>query len=140
MRLPISERLLACCNFVCKGDRVADIGCDHGYLGIHLITNGIASHVMEADVAIGPLESARRNAMKYQEESTNVSIVSVSRLASAPHTGHLQFKNSSHLFYGLPEPSGIKSVGKTTGRSFSGTGTGPQCGQWMIGIGVPQYR
>ena len=28
MKLPISDRLLACCNFVCKGDRVADIGCD----------------------------------------------------------------------------------------------------------------
>ena len=69
MKLPISERLLACCNFVCKGDRVADIGCDHGYLGIHLISSGIASHVMEADVAIGPLESARRNAMKYHVES-----------------------------------------------------------------------
>ena len=69
MKLPISERLLACCDFVAKGDRVADIGCDHGYLGIHLITNGIASHVMEADVAIGPLESARRNAMKYHVES-----------------------------------------------------------------------
>jgi tRNA (adenine22-N1)-methyltransferase len=69
MKLPISERLLACCNFVAKGDRVADIGCDHGYLGIHLLTNGIASHMIEADVAIGPLESARRNAMKYHVET-----------------------------------------------------------------------
>ena len=28
--------------------------------------------------------------------------------------------------------------GSTTGRSFSGTGTAPCSGQWMIGIGVPQ--
>ena len=69
MKLPISERLLACCNFVCKGDRVADIGCDHGYLGIHLLTNCIASHMIESDVAPGPLESARRNAAKYGVES-----------------------------------------------------------------------
>ena len=65
MNLPISKRLLACCNFVAKGDRVADIGCDHGYLGIHLLTNCIASHMIESDVAPGPLESARRNAKKY---------------------------------------------------------------------------
>ena len=65
MNLPISQRLLACCNFVCKGDRVADIGCDHGYLGIHLLINRIASHVIESDIATGPLDSARRNAQKY---------------------------------------------------------------------------
>ena len=69
MKLPISDRLLACCGFVCKGDRVADIGCDHGYLGIHLLTNCIASHMIEADVAPGPLDSARRNAKKYGVES-----------------------------------------------------------------------
>ena len=65
MKLPISDRLLACCNFVAKGDRVADIGCDHGSLGIHLLTNRIASHVIESDIATGPLDSARRNAQKY---------------------------------------------------------------------------
>ena len=37
MKIPLSDRLLACCNFVKRGDRVADIGCDHGYLGIHLL-------------------------------------------------------------------------------------------------------
>ena len=69
MNLPISKRLLACCEFVAKGDRVADIGCDHGYLGIHLLTNCIASHMIESDVAPGPLDSARRNAAKYGVES-----------------------------------------------------------------------
>ena len=69
MNLPISKRLLACCSFVRKGDRVADIGCDHGYLGIHLLTSCIASHMIESDVAPGPLESARRNAKKYGVES-----------------------------------------------------------------------
>ena len=69
MNLPISKRLLACCDFVAKGDRVADIGCDHGYLGIHLLTNCIASHMIESDVAPGPLDSARRNAMKYHVET-----------------------------------------------------------------------
>lgn len=69
MKLPISQRLLACCRFVRKGDRVADIGTDHGYLSIYLLTNCIASSVIAADVAPQPLDNARRNAKKYGVES-----------------------------------------------------------------------
>ena len=65
MKLPLSTRLLACCNFVHPGDRVADVGCDHGYLGIHLLTSGIASSIIASDVAEGPLQSALHNAHKY---------------------------------------------------------------------------
>ena len=65
MKLPISTRLLACAGFVHRGDRVADIGCDHGYLSIHLLTNGIAASAIAADVNEGPLQSAMRNSMKY---------------------------------------------------------------------------
>ena len=69
MKIPMSNRLLAVCNYIHKGDRVADIGCDHGYLGIYLLTNGIASHMIESDVAQGPLDSARRNARKFHTEN-----------------------------------------------------------------------
>ena len=65
MKLPLSNRLLACCQFVRPGDRVADIGCDHGYLGIHLLRQGIAGAVIAADVHEMPLNSACRNAVKY---------------------------------------------------------------------------
>ena len=65
MKLPLSTRLLACCRFVNPGDRVADIGCDHGYLGIHLLQTGIAASMIEADINEGPLDAARRNAAKY---------------------------------------------------------------------------
>ena len=65
MKLPLSNRLLACCGFVRKGDRVADVGCDHGYLGIHLLTSGIAKSIIASDVAEGPLQSAMRNGPKY---------------------------------------------------------------------------
>ena len=65
MKLPLSERLRVCAGFVNPGDRVADIGCDHGYLGIHLLTEGIASSMIEADVNEGPLQSALHNAHKY---------------------------------------------------------------------------
>lgn len=65
MNLPLSNRLLACCAFVHPGDRVADIGCDHGYLGIHLLKNGIARSVIAADVREMPLQSAIRNGEKF---------------------------------------------------------------------------
>ena len=65
MKLPLSSRLLTCAGFVNKGDRVADIGCDHGYLSIHLLTTGIASSCIASDVAEGPLQSAMRNARKF---------------------------------------------------------------------------
>ncbi len=65
MHIPLSPRLAACCSFIHPGDRVADIGCDHGYLGIHLLTRGIAAAVIAADINQGPLQSARRNAAKY---------------------------------------------------------------------------
>ena len=65
MKIPLSPRLLACCNFVTRGDRVADIGCDHGYLGIYLLTKGIAASVIASDVKEGPLQSAIRNSEKF---------------------------------------------------------------------------
>ena len=65
MKLPISDRLLACCAFVHPGDRIADVGCDHGYLSIHLLTNGIASSAIASDLREGPLQSARDNAAKF---------------------------------------------------------------------------
>ena len=43
MKIPLSDRLLACCNYVKRGDRVADVGCDHGYLGIYLLTQALPS-------------------------------------------------------------------------------------------------
>ena len=65
MKLPLSNRLLACCGFVQSGARVADIGCDHGYLGIYLLKNGIARSIIASDVNEAPLQSAMRNAHKY---------------------------------------------------------------------------
>lgn len=65
MNLPISNRLLACCAYVRPGDRVADIGCDHGYLGIHLLRKGIARSVIASDVNELPLRAAMANAAKY---------------------------------------------------------------------------
>lgn len=65
MKVPLSNRLLACCNYVNQGDRVADIGCDHGYLGIHLLNAGIARSIIAADINEQPLHSATVNALKH---------------------------------------------------------------------------
>ena len=65
MKLPLSNRLLACASFVLPGDRVADIGCDHGYLGLHLLQSGIAESIIASDVNEGPLLSAIHNAEKF---------------------------------------------------------------------------
>ena len=65
MRIPLSSRLEAACRFVRPGDRVADIGCDHGYLGIYLLKNQIASHVYACDINEGPLNAAVINSEKF---------------------------------------------------------------------------
>ena len=65
MNLPLSPRLLACAGFVAKGDRVAEVGCDHGYLSIYLLKNGIASFAIASDINRGPLQAAMQNAQKY---------------------------------------------------------------------------
>lgn len=65
MNITLSPRLTVCCGLVAPGDRVADIGCDHGYLGIYLLKNNRASFVYAGDVNEGPLQSAVKNAEKY---------------------------------------------------------------------------
>ena len=65
MKIPLSSRLAACCRYVKSGDRVADIGCDHGYLSIYLLTQGIASAAYACDVNEAPLQSAMRNSVKF---------------------------------------------------------------------------
>ena len=65
MPVPISSRLRLCAEMVPSGARVADIGADHGYLGIFLLQQGQAGYVAACDLREGPLSSARRNAEKY---------------------------------------------------------------------------
>src|SRR5664279_3249699 len=72
---------------------------------------------------------------KYHDESTNVSMVSVSRRAAPPHCGHETFFQVGWRSSGLPGLSKVTSSGNCTGRSFTGTGTTPHFSQWMIGIG-----
>lgn len=65
MKISLSPRLLACADFVGNSRRFADIGCDHGYLSIHLLKSSTCTTCIAADVRPAPLESAKRNAKKY---------------------------------------------------------------------------
>ena len=65
MNIPLSPRLKACCAFLVPGERVADVGTDHGYLGIWLLTQVIAPSVIASDIGQGPLAAARANAERF---------------------------------------------------------------------------
>lgn len=84
MNISLSPRLKVCCGLVCPGERVADIGCDHGYLSIYLLKNNIASFVYAADVNEGPLQSAVNNAKKYGVED-KISFYLSDGLKGLPH-------------------------------------------------------
>src|SRR5689334_9164094 len=65
---------------------------------------------------------------KYHALARNVSDTSVSRRAGAPHWGHgTRYQDSTRANGEIPVSSGRKSAtfGNSTGRSFSGTATGP---------------
>lgn len=63
--LKISNRLQTVAKLVIPGNRVADIGTDHGYLPIQLIKKGISPHVIAMDVRKGPLSKAENNMAEY---------------------------------------------------------------------------
>ncbi|MBQ6431264.1 MAG: SAM-dependent methyltransferase [Oscillospiraceae bacterium] len=65
MKLPISKRLLCCAEAVPQGAKVADVGCDHGYLGIYLVQSGRASFVHASDLREMPIQKALQNALRF---------------------------------------------------------------------------
>ena len=60
----ISLRLSKITDIMAECDTLADIGCDHGYVGISALNKGKACRVTAADVAKGPLAAARKNSME----------------------------------------------------------------------------
>lgn len=68
--MQLSRRLKAIADSVTKGNRVADVGCDHAYISIYLIENDIAPYVIAMDINKGPLSRAEENikSKKYEEK------------------------------------------------------------------------
>lgn len=59
--IKLSSRLKAIADFVGKGETVADVGTDHGFLPLYLLTEGISPFVIMTDVSPGSLEKARQS-------------------------------------------------------------------------------
>ncbi|MCM1125343.1 MAG: class I SAM-dependent methyltransferase [Lachnospiraceae bacterium] len=60
-KIVLSKRMQAVADLVTPGSRVADVGCDHGYIPIYLIQQQRAEHVLAMDVNEGPLIRAREH-------------------------------------------------------------------------------
>lgn len=58
-RVILSERMHAVADMVTEGNRVCDVGCDHGYVSIYLVQKQISPGVIAMDVNEGPLLRAR---------------------------------------------------------------------------------
>lgn len=68
--MELTKRLKILTEFVDKGMRVADIGCDHGYVPIYLIKENIASFALAMDINKDPLTKARDNAIAYKVDGS----------------------------------------------------------------------
>ncbi len=62
----LSLRMQRVADMVEPCERAADIGCDHGYVSIYLVEQGIADHVLAMDVRKGPLSRAEANIRQKQ--------------------------------------------------------------------------
>ncbi len=66
MREPVlSGRMRAICEMVTPGRKVADVGCDHGFVSIWLVQRGICPGAIAMDVREGPLSGARAHVEAY---------------------------------------------------------------------------
>ena len=72
-KMKLSRRLRTIANMVQKGETIADIGTDHGFLPIFLWEEGISPHVILSDVKKGPLEKAKENIEKHCREKRLIS-------------------------------------------------------------------
>lgn len=61
----LSRRLQAVAAMVTKGNVVCDVGCDHGFIPIYLVQNGISPKVIAMDINEGPLAAAKEHIGEY---------------------------------------------------------------------------
>ena len=69
MKIELSKRLQAVADMVTSGVRLADIGTDHGYIPIYLVSNNIVPSALAMDVNKGPLERAQEHIQEYELDS-----------------------------------------------------------------------
>ena len=64
----LTDRLMAMAKEVEKGESVADIDTDHGYLPMYLVKESISPKVILADVSKGSLNKARNNIKEHMPD------------------------------------------------------------------------
>lgn len=62
----LSERLQTIADMIPSGARVADVGCDHGFLDVYLVQTGKIPGALAMDVRQGPLAAAKRHVEEAQ--------------------------------------------------------------------------
>ncbi len=68
-KIVLSDRLKGLADMVSVGNRVCDVGCDHAFVPIYLINQGISPYVLAMDVKKGPIESAKGHIREYGLEA-----------------------------------------------------------------------
>ena len=64
----LSRRMQAAADMVSSGNRVCDVGCDHGYVSIYLVQSGKSPSALAMDVNQGPLLRAKEHVRRYGVE------------------------------------------------------------------------
>ena len=59
--MELSKRLQAVAGFVSEGNRLVDVGTDHGYIPIYLVKTGKIPSAIAMDVKKGPLSRAEEH-------------------------------------------------------------------------------
>ena len=68
-KVQLSERLTAIADMVTEGNRLVDVGCDHGYLPVYLMLQHKIPGAIATDVGKGPLARAQEHIAQYRMES-----------------------------------------------------------------------
>lgn len=67
--MQLSDRLSAIAAMVSKGNRLVDVGTDHGYLPIFLVKSGQVPSAIAMDINQGPIERAKEHIKEHNLES-----------------------------------------------------------------------
>lgn len=63
--MQLSKRLAAVAGLIRTGSRLADVGTDHGYIPIYLVSNGSCQEAIAMDIGKGPLQRAKEHIDRY---------------------------------------------------------------------------
>ena len=67
--MELSKRLRMLADLVTQGNRLADVGTDHGYVPIYLLEKGRIPSAIAMDINRGPLGRAKEHIRQYGFET-----------------------------------------------------------------------